>query len=137
MNKIRNENIVYLIRITKRMVITLLLILIFVSTFVKRGKGTNGGDLPKKVNAHHRIKMAPGSEYGKLPLTFLPNKGQVDRRVKFYTRTPGYTLWLIKEGLVFDSVYPHRPLRGHLRHKSREGNTHDHVHGSEYSQCIV
>lgn len=116
MNKTGNEEIKYLIRITKRMIVTLFLVLIFVATFVKKGTGTNGGDLPKKEGALRQIQLSPVDEYGKLPLTFIPNEGQVDKRVKFYVRTPGYTLWLIKEGLVFDRI---NMDNGHERDVSR------------------
>jgi hypothetical protein len=44
------------------------------------------------------------SGFGKIPLYFIPNKGQVDEKVRFYAKTPAYTLWMTKEGLVFDSV---------------------------------
>jgi hypothetical protein len=72
-----------------------------------------------------------------IPLYFIPNQGQVHQNAQFYARTPGYTLWLTKQGLVFDSVkkgetthpappgHPsqerHTPsaLRGH---PSQEGN---------------
>ncbi|MGD2088958.1 MAG: SBBP repeat-containing protein [Candidatus Aminicenantes bacterium] len=39
-----------------------------------------------------------------IPLYFIPNRGQVNQNVQFYARTSGYTLWLTREGLVFDSV---------------------------------
>jgi len=39
-----------------------------------------------------------------IPLYFIPNQGQVHKKAQFYARTSGYTLWLTKEGLVFDSV---------------------------------
>lgn len=40
--------------------------------------------------------------YGKLPLYFIENKGQVDPKVKFYVKTYGKTLYLTDEGIVFD-----------------------------------
>jgi hypothetical protein len=45
--------------------------------------------------------------FGKLPLYFIPNKGQVHEKAKFYTKTSRYTLWMTKEGLVFDSIKMH------------------------------
>jgi hypothetical protein len=41
---------------------------------------------------------------GNTPLYFIPNKGQVHEQVKFYARASGYTLWITKDGLVFDSI---------------------------------
>ena len=42
--------------------------------------------------------------YGKIPLYFIPNKGQVNKKALFYAKASRYTLWLTKEGLVFDSI---------------------------------
>ncbi len=42
--------------------------------------------------------------YGKLPLYFIPNAGQVDEKALFYADTSRYTLWLTRNGLVFDST---------------------------------
>ena len=42
--------------------------------------------------------------FGKVPLYFIPNKGQVDAKVRFYARTSTYTMWILKEGLLFHSV---------------------------------
>lgn len=43
-------------------------------------------------------------QFGNKPLYFIKNEGQVNDRVLFYTKTSGYTLWITKTGLVFDSV---------------------------------
>jgi len=40
--------------------------------------------------------------YGKLPLYFIENKGQLDPKVRFYVKTSGQTLYFIDEGIVFD-----------------------------------
>ncbi len=42
--------------------------------------------------------------FGKIPLYFIPNGGQVDKKAFFYAKASKYTLWLTKEGLVFDST---------------------------------
>ena len=47
-------------------------------------------------------------DFGKIPLYFTANRGQVDRRAHFYAKAARYTLWMTEEGLVFDSW---RPLR--------------------------
>jgi hypothetical protein len=68
-----------------------------------------------------------------IPLYFIPNQGQVHKNAQFYARTSGYTLWLTKEGLVFDSVkkvettHPAPP-----GHPSQEGNNRGFPH-SPYS----
>ncbi len=42
--------------------------------------------------------------YGKIPIYFIPNEGQVDKRSAFYAKASRYTLWITKEGLIFDSI---------------------------------
>jgi len=65
----------------------------------------------QEVKAHQVIKARKLSktpkiniDYGKIPLYFIPNKGQVDGNALFYAKTSQYILWMTKEGLVFDSV---------------------------------
>jgi len=53
----------------------------------------------EKVNNLELVKS-----FGKLPLYFVENKGQFNKKILFYTKTRGYTLWITKEGLVFDSI---------------------------------
>ena len=40
--------------------------------------------------------------FGDIPLYFISNKGQVNQEAIFYAQTSKYTLWLTKEGLIFD-----------------------------------
>jgi hypothetical protein len=40
--------------------------------------------------------------YGKLPLCFIENKGQIDSKVRFYVKASGQTLYFTEEGIVFD-----------------------------------
>ena len=53
---------------------------------------------------------APGIKveafYGQLPLYFIVNRGQVDRRVKLYARAGGQTLWFTREGACFTFAQP-------------------------------
>jgi len=44
------------------------------------------------------------SDYGKIPLYFIRNEGQVSEKALFYAKASRYTLWITKEGLVFDST---------------------------------
>ncbi len=46
--------------------------------------------------------------FGEVPLSFIPNRGQVDERTLFYAVTSRYTLWMTKEGLVFDAAIRER-----------------------------
>lgn len=43
-------------------------------------------------------------DYGNIPLYFIPNKGQVHDKVQYLAKTSRYSLWITKEGLVFDSA---------------------------------
>ena len=47
--------------------------------------------------------VRPDISFGKIPLYFIANEGQVHRKAKFYAKASRYTLWLTEEGLVFDS----------------------------------
>jgi hypothetical protein len=57
---------------------------------------------PVTSTAGSRLTLNPN--FGKVPLYFIPNKGQVNEKAKFYAKTSRYTLWMTREGLVFDSV---------------------------------
>jgi hypothetical protein len=56
---------------------------------------------PQDINPRGTVK--PDLNFGKFPLYFIFNKGQVNEKAKFYAKASRYTLWLTKEGLVFDS----------------------------------
>ncbi len=58
--------------------------------------------------------------YGKLPLYFIENKGQLDPRVRFYVKTSGQTLYFTDEGIVFDLL---RGETGVLKGTKRDGGT--------------
>jgi hypothetical protein len=45
--------------------------------------------------------------YGNLPLSFEPNMGQADSRVRFLSRGPGYTLFLTSEEAILAFLAPH------------------------------
>lgn len=58
-------------------------------------------------NINPRKAIAPG--FGKIPLYFAPNKGQLNDKSKFYSNTSPYILEMISEGLLFDIL---RKARG-------------------------
>lgn len=47
------------------------------------------------------VSAAPPATFMRAPLAFVPNQGQFDGEALFSATTPGYTLWLTAEGLVF------------------------------------
>ncbi len=57
---------------------------------------------PKPDNRISQMKVS--TDFGMLPLYFIPNQGQVDQAARFYARTSRYTLWITRQGLVFDSI---------------------------------
>jgi hypothetical protein len=68
----------------------------------------------QKLNSNPALK--PDINFGKIPLYFISNEGQVHKQAKFYAKASRYTLWLTKEGLVFDSA-----KRSEVRGQKSEG----------------
>ncbi len=89
------------------------LVLIFVAlmglylVFASGEKITDLKDLDLSVKKQEIKSMGtvkPDLDFGKIPLYFITNKGQVNEKAKFYAKASRYTLWLTKEGLVFEST---------------------------------
>ncbi|MGD2090351.1 MAG: SBBP repeat-containing protein [Candidatus Aminicenantes bacterium] len=88
--------------------ITVFLIgLLYLSTLepgqVKDRPGNKGLDISVKT----KYLQTPGAvrfdlNFGKFPLYFITNNGQVNEKAAFYAKTSKYTLWLTRQGLVFD-----------------------------------
>jgi hypothetical protein len=53
--------------------------------------------------------------YGKLPLSFVENKGQVDKKVSFYLKGSQGTIYFTKEAIIYDLIL------GEPRPSKREG----------------
>jgi Leucine-rich repeat (LRR) protein len=60
------------------------------------------------------------TDFGNIPLYFIPNKGQMDQEALFCAKTSRYNLWLTKQGLVFDSIKKTHPAPS--GHPSQEGS---------------
>jgi hypothetical protein len=58
----------------------------------------------KTQDIQFKSTVKPDLNFGKIPLYFITNKGQVNKKAKFYAKASRYTLWLTREGLVFDST---------------------------------
>ena len=50
-----------------------------------------------KEEIDSKVALRPDINFGKIPLYFISNKGQVNQQAKFYAKTSRYTLWLTKE----------------------------------------
>ena len=55
--------------------------------------------------------------YGKLPLYFIENKGQMDDKVKFYEKGAGHSTFFTKEGVLFSLRAGAGKLKGSHRHE--------------------
>jgi len=53
-----------------------------------------------EVSKSQRINL----NYGRMPLHFIHNQGQVNEEALFYAKTIKYTLWVTREELVFDTI---------------------------------
>ena len=76
--------------------VTLLLVITGTGSIYLLSSG--GSPIPGKPKA---AKSRVTEVYGKLPLAFEENRGQVDERVKFLTRGPGYHLFLTPTEAAF------------------------------------
>lgn len=50
-------------------------------------------------SAIHNPKSEIANTYGKLPLYFIQNNGQIDEKVKYYEKGSGHTTYFTKEGI--------------------------------------
>ncbi|NIM15473.1 MAG: hypothetical protein GTO45_26145, partial [Candidatus Aminicenantes bacterium] len=62
-------------------------------------------------------KSITDTGYGRIPLYFIANKGQVNPQAQFYAKTAKYTLWITGKGLIFDS--PHSPYSPYSPHSTK------------------
>jgi len=53
------------------------------------------------ANVSESKKVQILERYGKFPLYFIENQGQVDQKVKFYERGRGHTIFFTSEEIVF------------------------------------
>jgi hypothetical protein len=100
----------------KRYLVLVLIVLIGISLGFPSGKKINKKmtdikglnlNVDLKSNPHKKLPgnvAKPDIDFGKIPLYFVTNRGQVNKKAKFYAKASRYTLWLTKEGLVFDST---------------------------------
>lgn len=69
-------------------------------------KPNTTGKTPLDDNSQkERVQVEKESFLHNLPIYFIPNEGQYHQDVLFFGKTPGYNLWITKEGLVFDSSH--------------------------------
>jgi hypothetical protein len=61
---------------------------------------------PQKTDGGAVSAAKPVVSYAKLPLSFEANQGQTDKRVKFLSRGPGYTLFLTGDEVTLELQDP-------------------------------
>ncbi len=79
------------------------------------------GPNPAEAQEQNRLRIDVG--YGNLPLSFEPNRGQTDSRVKFVSRAGKHTLWLTKDEAVL--------AVGRQPRTSRTDGTHEAVRSQD------
>ncbi len=57
---------------------------------------------PTKVDAYTKTRIH--KSYGKLPLYFIENKGQVDKQVRFYEKSSRHTTYFTRKGVYFSLI---------------------------------
>ena len=80
-------------------------------------------DLKNQAIPAAGMKSGPKIDTWKMPLYFIANKGQVDKKARFYAKASRYTLWLTKEGLIFDSVKKENPKSQNTNPKASGGDS--------------
>ena len=88
-----------------------------------RSPGTPGKAIPGNVGLPARpnpARAVPAPDFGRLPLYFIENRGQVDQEVKYYARGHGHTTFFTRKGLVLtlaqrDQDTPKAGGQGHYR----------------------
>ncbi|MCP4152125.1 MAG: hypothetical protein GY757_30570, partial [bacterium] len=78
---------------------------VLIGAFALTAKGLEKGKtgVLSRIETPAKQLIQPEPGYGKTPLYFIPNKGQVNEKALFYAKTSGYTLWMTRQGLIFDS----------------------------------
>jgi hypothetical protein len=75
---------------------------------------------PAAIRAKAGVSASPVSEpqsrrYGKLPLSFVSNRGQTNKRVRYYAQGPGVSLYLTKREAVLALAKEKKSVALHLR----------------------
>jgi len=118
--------------------IVCLLTTLVATVFVAARSGSNEDRSLQPLNAtpldsSTRTKIA--GQFGRLPLSFEVNEGQLDRSVKFLSRGPGYELFLTNTEAVLQLRKPSKDSKIHegavLRLKMLGANTDAEVAGQE------
>ncbi len=81
---------------------SVLFVLAMVLLYASAGRDTGGVRVNPVKKELSSSTFNIDTNFGKIPLYFIPNRGQVNPEARFYAKTRKYTLWMTAKGLVFD-----------------------------------
>ena len=87
--------------------ILFLVFLSFLFLFYSNAKSfsKNGYNIKSLIKTENiNLKSAYNISSSKIPIYFIQNNGQFNKKALFYARTSKYFIWITKKGLIFDSV---------------------------------
>ncbi|MBI5675717.1 MAG: SBBP repeat-containing protein [Nitrospirae bacterium] len=101
-----------MVKVKRRFVMTVFFIAAMLSSLLFTGNAAIS--MTGKENSEAKIAVA----YGKLPLSFIQNDGQTDKKVKFYERGSGHSTYFTEEGVYLQLVTGQgSEVRGHKKDK--------------------
>ncbi|MDQ1352702.1 MAG: hypothetical protein QG657_3008, partial [Acidobacteriota bacterium] len=99
----------------KRWFVLMMLVVCFVAVSSSDFRAQKGNVLSPAVNdGRNQANVKIEKDYGKMPLTFIPNKGQMDQQVYYYVQGKDKTVYFTSEGVTY-SLYAQgspQPARG-------------------------
>lgn len=72
-------------------------------------KNSYAVDEPPKTEPDPALKARVAQSYGKLPISFVENKGQMDSTVHYYVAGPAGTMFFTKDAVVMEFVKREKP----------------------------
>jgi len=82
-------------------------VLLTAGTVTSQGQGQKSVNLPETTLAAEKTLHAL-PEYGKVPVSFIPNRGQMDERVDYYIPGKDKTIYFGAEGVTFALAPSHK-----------------------------
>ena len=76
----------------------------------------------KSTGPEDATKLKVVESYGKLPLSFIENKGQVNKKVAYYLAGRQGTIYFTKEGIVYDLISKKDPISKAVILKKKDNN---------------
>ena len=84
----------------KKSIIFSIVALVGVLIIIVEFKGFDIADFNSKNSLSQQSKLKVNANYGRIPMHFVANYGQMDHKVKFHSRGSGYTLFLTSDEAV-------------------------------------